>query len=400
MGRLHAGVALSAAVHAAAVAWVATYRPDPPPPPAPAPIIELVDVAMPDVRGPGRAAPPVPDVAPLDVALVDPEQPAQVADRVGAATNAPPGRAPTARRPGTTAITGSGAAALGRELPSGSPTPSPLFDMRRGKVDLHLPRDRWDAVEHVPAGTQREQERSTGQLAPAGGGTYRSNQDVFTAKIDRDGGVSLKDTKSFRFRLGIPGPKKLARLIGREIADWYQDDNKSVGTLGPIPGSKPRLNKDAASDQDTRPDHGETGSIFGGIFDISDALMRSKGVDPYASKKLGFLDATRDERVQIGTRYRQRQLAQATQIMQNNLERLWATLADPVERKQGLFELWDEIAETGSDELVTAGRQARLLVIGFIRARLPAGSPGAYTPAELAAFNAKRQSRATFAPYD
>jgi hypothetical protein len=39
-------------------------------------------------------------------------------------------------------------------------------------------------------------------------------------------------------------------------------------------------------------------------------------------------------------------------------------------------------------------------VIGFIRARLPAGSRLAFTPAELQALNARRLTRTPFAPYD
>ncbi|MBV8763025.1 MAG: hypothetical protein JO257_37410 [Deltaproteobacteria bacterium] len=42
---------------------------------------------------------------------------------------------------------------------------------------------------------------------------------------------------------------------------------------------------------------------------------------------------------------------------------------------------------------------ARLYIIAFIRWKLPAGGPDAYTAAELAALNAQRQSKQPFAPY-
>jgi len=51
-------------------------------------------------------------------------------------------------------------------------------------------------------------------------------------------------------------------------------------------------------------------------------------------------------------------------------------------------------------EVVAAAGSARRMIIGFLRARLPAGSPGAYTPAELAALARIRRSQAAFAPYE
>jgi hypothetical protein len=148
--------------------------------------------------------------------------------------------------------------------------------------------------------------------------------------------------------------------------------------------------------------------LLSATFDVSDAMMRSKGIDPYASYKLKVLDETRDERVAIGKRYRSQQLLKSKQLVQVNLDRLWATTSDPAARKQGLFELWDDCAEAGpeseqhgrdADELVAGGSAAREHVIGFIRSRLPAGSAGAFTPAEIERLNQRRKSRAAFAPY-
>jgi hypothetical protein len=137
-----------------------------------------------------------------------------------------------------------------------------------------------------------------------------------------------------------------------------------------------------------------------GEFDITDAMMRRQGIDPYASYKLKVLDETREERVAIGKRYRTQQLAQSKHHMQRNLDRLWSTTADLAVRKQALFELWDDCAEVGSEELVKGGTSARAHLIGFIRSKLPAGSTDAFTQTELAHFNKRRRSRATFAPYE
>src|SRR5690606_9996144 len=102
---------------------------------------------------------------------------------------------------------------------------------------------------------------------------------------------------------------------------------------------------------------------------------------------------TFDERVAMGTAYRAEQSARSAELMQKNLEWLWAREHDPIARRAALFELWDEC---GEDE---AGTRARALVIGWIRARLPAGSPDAFTAHELELLQTRRTSTAAFAPY-
>ena len=72
--------------------------------------------------------------------------------------------------------------------------------------------------------------------------------------------------------------------------------------------------------------------------------------------------------------------------VQRTLEELWAREHDPAARKQALFELWSDCADDD------AGQRARAMVIGWIRANLPEGSAGAYTPDDL--------DRLGFQPYD
>jgi hypothetical protein len=84
-------------------------------------------------------------------------------------------------------------------------------------------------------------------------------------------------------------------------------------------------------------------------------------------------------------------------LAQNNLGYLWAHTTSTVQRKQALFEMWDECAETGTDELIAGGTAARKMIVGFIKGRMTGAA--AYTPAELAALNAKKKSKATFDPY-
>jgi hypothetical protein len=132
--------------------------------------------------------------------------------------------------------------------------------------------------------------------------------------------------------------------------------------------------------------------------DWQDRMMLSQGADPYARNKLALLDRTRGQRVALGERHRREQLGRATALMLRNIDRLWAMTTDLAARKEGLFELWDDCAETGSEELVEAGAAARRLVVGAIRGRLRDGD--AYTAEELARLNARRRSTAMFSPYE
>jgi hypothetical protein len=107
---------------------------------------------------------------------------------------------------------------------------------------------------------------------------------------------------------------------------------------------------------------------------------------------------TRDQRAAVGERHSHELLARSAELMRNSIDRLWATTRNLAARKRGLFELWDDCAETGSDELVAGGASARAMVIAAIRARLRGAD--AYSAAELAQLNAIRDSTAAFAPYD
>jgi hypothetical protein len=349
--KLPLSVTISAVVHLVAIAFVGarelSERGDDPAEPT----LTAIEIVAPSP--PAVVATPPADVRFLDESTTRsitplPARPAKgvAASRVesrgtGNSIVEVPGTTGTTREPSTTREPG---------------TRSPYFDMRRGtKADLFtLPRSR-DAIDHVPAGTiaQGPGVAPSGLLDDAAGGRKKSHQDVFVAKVDRDGSVKIQDTKNLQAELSW-NPAKL--LSGR--------------------------------------------------FDVTDYLMRKTKNDPYASRKLKFLDETRDERVAIGKQWREQQLQQTTLIIRKNLERAWAHSPDLAARKQALFELWDEIVEPQSrddlaDEvLVEASRVARRAVVGFIRAHLPAGSASAYSDSELLAFNAKKQSKATFSPYE
>ena len=397
--KLPVSLQISAAVHAVAVTWLVSGIPEEPPLPVKAPTIEVYD------------RPREVEIVPVDVTFLDPAATAAIPEAppemiAMAPEAARPERAPEAVSAGTASIatgtpaTGTGTTGTGERTPGTTPGKrNPLMDMRKGapvRLTVGVPTGRWDGRDRAPETFGPDID--SGKLHNDGGGTFRSDEGPFTAKVDRDGGVKLKDKKNFNWHFTLPRPKQ----IGEGLAAWYHDPNKPVGTLPPEKITKaPVLNNGEATGQyDKKPDHGDAPiPIVGGGFDVTDALMRRNGQDPYASKKLQYLDSTRDQRVQIGNRYRQKQLEQAAVIMKGNLDRVWS-LHTPAERREALFELWDECAETGTDELVAAGREARTMVVGVIRTRIPAGSAEAFTPAELVVLNKKRQSKATFAPYD
>jgi hypothetical protein len=168
-------------------------------------------------------------------------------------------------------------------------------------------------------------------------GTYKADHDTYVAKVERDGTVHFKDKKNLR----IEG--------------------------------------------------------LGGRFDTTDWIMRRHGMDPYASAKLAMLDRTRDQRVEIGKASRKEQLSHSAELMQGNLARLWATTQDVAARKELVFALWDECAETGDEDLVSGGAAARGLVVRFVQVKLR--GPNGFTAEELATLNAHRRSKAMFDPY-
>ncbi len=390
MRKLPVSLQISAAVHALAVTWMVSHLPDEKPPVPPTPTIELFEAAPVEVTFldvPAIAA--IPEAAPETIEIAPEPRPEAAAITTGTAT--------TKTGIATSGTTGTD---TGPDTPTGTPgKKNPLMEMRKGapvRLTVGVPTGRWDGREHAPE--TYGPDIDSGRLDADGGGTFRSDEGPFTAKVERDGSVKLKDKANLSIRFALPRPKR----AGRAIASWYQNKNKPVGQLPPDKITKDSvLNSGEASGHlDRKPDHGGAPiPVVGGGFDITDALMRNKGIDPYASKKLEYLDSTRDQRVQIGQRHRAKQLEQAAVIMKGNLGRVWS-LPTPEARREALFELWDECAETGTDDLIAAGRAARTLVIGVIRSRLPAGSVDAFTAADLATFNRKRQSKATFAPYN
>jgi hypothetical protein len=214
----------------------------------------------------------------------------------------------------------------------------------------------------------------------------RQTHEAFAMETEPDGTAHLHDARNLRGALGVPTKGDVHNWIDAwqdQLAEAYSGAKKDYCTYPERPIEHP------------------IGSIGATVmkFDITDWAMRSHGDDPYASAKLAQLDATRAERVQQGARYREVELAHAGQLMERNLEQLWATVSDVAERKRELFALWDECDETGTAAVVEASAHARKRVIKFVREHLPRGSHDSFTDAELTALNRDKQSHASFTPY-
>jgi hypothetical protein len=380
---LTAALAISAALHGGAIAWVQMR-------PSTQDTAAMQAVTRPTVEiVPAPAAEPPPlVVALLDDHTVVPAAPDAARDRhakVSAhavSTGSQPQAIETA--PASTTV-------LTPPATEPAPVRNPLMTMRRPELDK------------VPSGDFTDRFlRNSKPLAP---------KEIRTEQLQDDLASTEGLLKNARW-VANATPEQLAgaRVAALGLRDELNNrelKSDGTGTKSEHQTFRIKVAADGTATIRDKPNI-QRKSLLSATFDVSDAMMRHKGIDPYSSYKLKVLDETRDERVAIGKRYRSQQLLRSKQLVQTNLDRLWALTTEPAARKQGLFELWDDCAEAGTkpeprgrevDELVAGGAAARAHVIGFIRSRLPAGSADAFTPAEIARFNQRRKSRAAFVPY-
>lgn len=199
-------------------------------------------------------------------------------------------------------------------------------------------------------------------------------------------GNEIADLRRELKRAGRYSPEQLAGMRQQIVAlndERAAEELKPAGN-GAYKSTKQTFRANVAADGSVKIDD----SGLGGM----DRYMKDHGNDPYRANKLAYLDRTREQRVAIGKRYREQELKKSVIYMQQNIARLMSMTSDVQQRKQGLFELWDECAETGTREEIAGGEDARAFVMNHIRGTVR------YTPAELRALNAQRHSKQTFAP--
>jgi hypothetical protein len=286
--------------------------------------------------------------------------------------------------------------------------------MKMRGADLKLDAGTAERIAHAPQ-APRDELKKSGKLESRPGGGAVVHDTVTTMTIDQHGNAHFKDKPDIDPKFSLPIPKlwevdQMRKDLGHELTEWFKDPEagKRFGRTQDLPrhlqasegacdGWGNTMCDDPLAPQiekRVRERKQVGGGLFGGMADITAYLHRKFVGDPYSSRKLKLLADTLDERVAIGTAHRAELAARSAELMRNNVERMWASEQRPIARRAALFELWDEC---GEDE---AGLRARAVVIGWIRAKLPAGSGDAYTAEEIETLQARRTSTAAFVPYE
>lgn len=140
---------------------------------------------------------------------------------------------------------------------------------------------------------------------------------------------------------------------------------------------------------------GPEGSLGVGFrFDVSEALERRHGNDPYYAERAWFLAQTEETRDELARRAASTRDAAQLRRLRGRLVALDDDPAlTPEARRRRAFAWWDDF---GEDEV---GRRAREALEAFVRERWAEGTDAGYSEAELRRLNAGRVSAEPFAPY-
>ena len=255
------------------------------------------------------------------------------------------------------------------------------------------------------------------RLAESADGTAVVPDDVTTMTVDRDGTAHFHDHDDvdLHWDLHVRPSAIQAQIVQavRDVKTWAVDPyaKARVGVVQDVPGhlaAEPGACDhwdDACSVELRERDH-QVDSIerarrgLGhGKLDVTSYLMRKTVGDPFSSRKLKMLDDTRDERAARAAIHRDEDLGRSRELTLRNLEQLWRTTSDPKARREALFQLWDE-CEEASGPAGEAGQRARVVLIDWIRTKLPRESADAYGADEIATLSARRTSSQPFEPYE
>ncbi|MCA9711411.1 MAG: hypothetical protein KDK70_36570 [Myxococcales bacterium] len=366
---------LSAAIHAAVLAWWA-WLPSPPSPPAEVSVfapVELVELPAPDPWSPPAEPEPEPEPAPAE--------PEPAPDSSAGAEPPEPSSEPAGpRRPSRPAP--------GPDEPSPSVDPDPEPSSGAGAVSLLGLRGH----SRSPASPVLRP-----QLPPPVGGRVvrRVGADRPGPSAAFDGPPRSLAEAGFRKRRG--GKQVFRDTAGRFTATLQPDGRVRFRDLPVAVGRDP-----------------QTGQVQMGMPGLAEGLRAASGQELYQEEKRLLLEQTFDLRLQLAIGFARDKLDRRLRSLYRELLELWSRddLGE-AERRTAIFERWDECEElpvslpgfesvTSSEldqERHAAGLQARETIERFIRRQLPEGSPQAYSPQELRRLDARRRSRAHFAPY-
>jgi hypothetical protein len=354
------GICWIGARHAAARAAARALGPDVveletfTPPPAPEPVVA-------EVRPPVRAIPVPPAAAPRT------RHPARAPEKtlaVPAAAPSPEERSPAAVPAQAAAAAApppaaSASASAGTWLTPPPAPPVPGANLR--KVDLQL--------KHDPTAVATDAPAAAGSPPVRPGAAIESP--TLRGRVGRDGSLAIRDKAPVQLGGDLLAP-------GATLKDWLKDP------------------KQHAASRDG------TAALISGKFDITDAIMKAAGQDPYRAERMKMLDATREQRLALAAHERTARQHEELARLPGRLRAIWGDAARPaVERRRLLFALWDECEEAppGADRRASAGQTAREMIIAFIQSHVARDSADGYGRAELVALNGARESRQRFDPY-
>jgi hypothetical protein len=223
----------------------------------------------------------------------------------------------------------------------------------------------------------------SGLLHPSGGGEQAARSGGVTMKVAPDGDIDFESGNAAKVSIAVPSA---ADVLGGP------DTGQEEAPIQDLPQHEQAV--EGGWNSGSR----SGGASIGGGFDITSLVMSKLGMDPDQARKQKMMEATHEERAQQRAVHSDAQLRDADKLVRKTLAQLWRATTDPAARRQALFELWDE-CEEGEGARAEAGARVRTHVLGWIRAKLPAGSRDAYTDDEVARLNAGRRSSQPFKPY-
>lgn len=219
---------------------------------------------------------------------------------------------------------------------------------------------------------------------PAGGG-------------DREGGLApatpmLTEAEAEAMHDGVLGEAARSRpwlthtpIVPHEQPDgsWVYTGSLFTATISP---------EGEVSYNDTDAVSYDVGSGTGG-FDLTDMVMGGAGADPYMAERERFMEETEDLRLRLEDAARTERSERDVRRVRGRLVTILGDEDRTLEaRRRDIFRVWDE-----ADDPID-GPAYRAAILAFIHAELPCGSPNGYTPSEVAALNALRESSELFDP--
>jgi hypothetical protein len=260
----------------------------------------------------------------------------------------------------------------------------------------------------VPRPSSARSDERQYELRPQPGGGYRYEDGRFTAVVAPDGHVTFDDkrlpTKVYKLPfLPDPHPEGTPTLEGafKGLLGRHQAPPPELQVRRPpeIPAPPP-IDQGPETWRDRERNRAfRQGALplvlVKGKGDITDEYYRLMGEDPYRYEKARFLSATFEMRVAMAAKALVHDLRRSLHALPDRLDGIWTDRSQPPAAHRRIFcALWAELSN--DDKSVEAAR----VILTFVRTRLPAGSPAAFTGSELAECNQGRPPGQQFRPYD